>query len=140
MTTQHSTASLEQRQRQAAEFMARLQASPPIPVLDGAKPIDRDAVAGLALERSRMGAWWLARVVQPDGAFPYVYDPGADAYDTARYNEVRHAGTTYALFQACELAVDSSVPDAAEAAASYIANATVSTPDDGGTYASEGKA
>lgn len=111
-----------------------------IPALDGTLPLDREAIAGLAFERALMGAGWLARVVRSDGAFPYFYYPASDRYDTSRYNEVRHAGATYSLFQALELTDDPSVRPAAEAAAGYIAKSSVPAHAGGRAYAYNGRA
>src|SRR5688500_15715521 len=91
---------IAQKEASAAAFLARLDAAPASGALDGTWPLDRQALAALALERARLGALWLAGIVQPDGAFPYIYHPETDTYDIVRYNEVRHAGTTYSLFQA----------------------------------------
>ena len=97
-------------------------------ILDGTREIDADGLAALAFARARLGAAWLAAVVRPDGAFPYVYWPIRDRYDAKRYNVIRHAGTTYALFQAVEAAGDAPVRTAAEAAAGYIAGAARPVP------------
>ena len=40
-----------------------------LPVLDGTRPIDERAVAGLARERAGLGARWLAGATRPDGSF-----------------------------------------------------------------------
>src|SRR5215217_3014297 len=69
------------------------------PRLDGTAKIDEAALAELAFERARLGARWLAGDVRKSGAFYYIYDPAEDAYEEVKYNEVRHAGATYALFQ-----------------------------------------
>ena len=79
--------------------IAGCTASSDEPRLDGTAEIDEVALANLAFERARLGARWLAGDVRENGAFYYTYDPVADAYEEYEYNEVRHAGTTYALFQ-----------------------------------------
>jgi cyanophycin synthetase len=89
-------------------------------VLDGVRPIVANELAALALERARLGAKWLASVVGREGCFPYVYRPTKDEYVTDRYNEVRHAGTTYALYQFYGASEDESVKAAAESAVHYI--------------------
>ena len=86
--------------------------------------VDEDALAGLALERARLGALWLARVVRHDGSFFYSYDPARDAYEGTRYNEVRHAGTTYAVFQLAGASDDPRLRTAAASGARYIAESS----------------
>ena len=68
-------------------------------VLDGTAEIDEHALADLAIARARLGAQWLSRIVRPNGAFYYIYRPDRGRYETTKYNAIRHAGTTYALFQ-----------------------------------------
>jgi hypothetical protein len=45
------------------------------------------------------GAEYLARVLGPQGRYVYMYQAGTDRDDTS-YGWLRHAGTTYALFEA----------------------------------------
>jgi len=97
-------------------------------ILDGTADIDEAALADLALERALLGGRWLANVVHADGSFYYTYDPVSDRYDTAQYNEVRHAGTTYALFQLYGVTGDGQVLVGAERAAGYIAANSVPVP------------
>ncbi len=72
--------------------------------------------------------------IQPDGSFPYFYYPERNQYDSSNYNEVRHAGATYSLFQACTLFDDPTIRAAAEGATEYIVNASVSVPIGGAAY------
>src|SRR5262245_55530240 len=67
-------------------------------VLDGNAPVDSVALAELARVRVKLAEDWLAAAQRPTGVFYYIYDPVRDEYETTEYNEVRHAGTTYALF------------------------------------------
>lgn len=69
------------------------------PVLDGTRPLQRDALADLAIRRARMGGQWLARNLRYDESFPYWYLPRSNRIDVSQYNEVRHAGTTYSMFK-----------------------------------------
>jgi hypothetical protein len=64
--------------------------------------------------------------VQPAGAYHYVYDPGTDRYIDRDYNEVRHAGTTYALYQAYDLTRDPLLFVAAEHATDWIERHSIS--------------
>ncbi|HEY7030961.1 MAG TPA: hypothetical protein VH482_06530 [Thermomicrobiales bacterium] len=94
-------------------------------VLDGAAPVDAGALAELARNRVELAAGWLAGAQRPTGVFYYVYDPVTDTYETTTYNEVRHAGTTYALFQAYGLLGHESILTVAEHACDWIRRSTV---------------
>ena len=99
-------------------------------VLDPTRELQSDALAGLALERAEMGAAWLADVSRHDGSFIYLYYPEDDEYDLEAYNEVRHAGTTYSMFQVYDAVGGEHVLAAAEGGARYIDDH--SEPVDGG--------
>jgi hypothetical protein len=103
-------------------------------ILDGTTPVDAQALADLARERTRLGAAWLTEAQRPTGAFYYVYDPVGDEYDIENYNEVRHAGTTYALFQAYGLLADETVLATAEQASEYIRQSLVPVKGAGLAY------
>ncbi|HEV2950475.1 MAG TPA: hypothetical protein VGZ51_00075, partial [Actinomycetota bacterium] len=90
------------------------------PVLDGTLPIRAESLAELARDRAALGARWLTSVTRDDGSLFYLYAPASDEYEAEDYNEVRHAGTTYALFTAYGVTKDKSVLDAAEGGARYI--------------------
>jgi hypothetical protein len=104
----------------AAPGASVVGASSSAPVLDGTQPLQPGPLAEVALTRSEMGARWLAEVSRHDGSFFYMYEPESDEYEAADYNEVRHAGTTYAMFQAYGALGDDQVLEAAEAGARYI--------------------
>jgi hypothetical protein len=93
--------------------------------LDGTTEIDAHALAQLAFERAHLGATWLAGVVRPNGAFYYIFRPAKEAYDEHAYNAIRHAGTTYALFQVYGAVRDEKILAAAEKVARYIRDAAV---------------
>src|SRR5262245_49326089 len=93
-------------------------------VLDGEAPVDADAIAELARDRVQLAANWLAGAQRPTGVFYYIYNPVQDEYETTEYNEVRHAGTTYALFQAYGLLGDDTVLAVAEKASDWIRQST----------------
>lgn len=99
----------------------------PADVLDGSRPLRPQQLADVAKERAQLGARWLAMVVQPTGAYHYIYDPGTDRYIDRDYNEVRHAGTTYALYQVYDLTRDPHLLDAAERATDWIERHTIPT-------------
>jgi hypothetical protein len=107
--------------------------------LDGTTEIDAHALAQLAFERTHLGAIWLARVVRPNGAFYYIYRPAKEAYDEHAYNAIRHAGTTYALFQVYGAVRDEEILAAAEKVAAFIRDAAVDArPGAGKAYVHEG--
>ena len=89
-------------------------------LLDGTEEIEEAALAELAFERARLGARWLAADVRENGAFYYTYRPARDAYEEDDYNEIRHAGTTYALFQVYGAVGGEELLGAGERAAGYI--------------------
>jgi hypothetical protein len=94
-------------------------------VLDGEAPVDAVSLARLARERVGLAASWLKGAQRPTGVFYYIYNPVTDEYETTEYNEVRHAGTTYALFQAYGLLGAESVLTVAEGAGDWIRQSTV---------------
>jgi hypothetical protein len=89
-------------------------------ILDGTKEINVEGLADLAKERAHLGALWLAGVIRSTGAFYYIYNPGDDEYVKDSYNEVRHSGTTFSMYQAFELTQDQAVLAAADMALEYI--------------------
>ncbi|MEA2515159.1 MAG: hypothetical protein QOJ59_4648 [Thermomicrobiales bacterium] len=91
-----------------------------VATLDGTTAVDAADLAELARERTRLGAGWLAGDQRPTGVFYYIYDPESDLYEANDYNEVRHAGTTYSLYQAFGLLRDESVLKVAEDAGDWI--------------------
>jgi D-alanine-D-alanine ligase-like ATP-grasp enzyme len=112
----------------------------PLPaLLDGSQPLQHAELAALLRERARMAAEWFVPIQQADGSFPYTYDPVSDRYDVGVYNEVRHAGVTYALFQACALFDDPALRACARNAAQWIVHSSVSTPAGGAAYLYEGR-
>lgn len=106
-------------------------------LLDGAAQVEPSELADLAMHRARLGASWLAGIVRDDGSFYYVYDPADDAYEEQEYNEIRHAGTTYSLFQAYGALGDEEILAAANEAARYI-EAHSETAGDGRAFVYDG--
>ena len=104
------------------------------PILDGTAPLEPTALSILALERAHLGATWLANTIGPDGSFPYFYYPDQNQYDSSKYNEVRHAGATYSLFQASTIFDDPTIRAAAEGATTYIVNSSASVPIGGAAF------
>lgn len=98
-------------------------------MLDGTAPLKPAALATLARQRAVLGAAWLAGTSRPDGSFAYFYRPETDTYESDPYNEVRHAGVTYSMFQAYGAGGDEDVRRAAEGAARWIEAQSVVAPD-----------
>lgn len=109
------------------------------PVLDGARELQPGPLADLALARAKMGATWLAGVAREDGSFFYIYYPEAREFEALDYNEVRHAGTTYSMFQAYGALGDEAVLDAAELGAQYIDDHSVPAGDGSLAFVYEGQ-
>ncbi len=104
------------------------------PILDGTAPVDAEGLAALARERTVLAAAWLTEAQRPTGVFYYFYDPVKDEYELEQYNEVRHAGTAYALYQAYGMLGDDTVLATAEGAADYIQKSTVPIVSAGEAY------
>jgi len=115
---------------------ATAQTTPEGAVLDGAAPIDDQAVADLAIARATLGASWLAAVMRDDGAFYYGYEPSEDEYIADEYNEVRHAGTTYAMYTAYGATGDGTILAAAEQATGWITKFSLEVPGSGRAFIS----
>lgn len=103
-------------------------------VLDGTAPIDAQALADLARERVILGTTWLTGVVQENGMFHYIYDPATDQYVDDSYNEVRHAGTLYALYQAYGAFPDDTILVGAERAVGFIDTQSMAVEGAGRAY------
>ena len=103
-----------------------------LPVLDGTRPIDERAVAALARRRAALGARWLASAARPDGSFFYEYFPQRGRFSAEDYNEIRHAGTTYSLYQVHDAVPDRRVLRAAERATEWIERNSPPAPDGSG--------
>jgi hypothetical protein len=132
-----STSALQARIAELEEQLAALRWN--ARALDGTAEIDPRALAQLAFERAHLGATWLARVVRPTGAFYYIYRPAKEAYDEVDYNAIRHAGTTYSLFQVYGAISNDEILSAAEKVAAFIRNAAVDTrPRPGKAFVHEG--
>lgn len=109
------------------------------PVLDGTRPLQREGLSALLRERSRLAANWFVPIQRPDGSFPYTYDASRDRYGSSAYNEVRHAGATAALFQACHHFDDPALHACATRAAEYIVDGSVSVPEEGAAFLYRGR-
>ena len=72
-----------------------------LPVLRGMVVHPAQATPELLLAAVRHGADYLVRIMNAEGRYVYLYHP-VDDRDDVQYGLVRHAGTTYALFEAYE--------------------------------------
>ncbi|CAN5675401.1 hypothetical protein BH24CHL8_BH24CHL8_04150 [soil metagenome] len=130
----------------AASLTSCATSPPPLPadpadvaqVLDGTREILPGPLADLALARALAGGRWLTGVVRPDGSYHYEYDPDDVEYVDDEYNEVRHAGTTYSLFQLAGATGDAAVLEAGEAGVGYIDATSVESPE-GRIYTYQGE-
>jgi len=109
------------------------------PILDGARELQPGPLAELAHARAQMGAAWLAGLSREDGSFFYIYYPEAREFEAEDYNEVRHAGTTYSMFQAYGAFGGDSMLEAAERGAQYIADNSVPAGDGGRAFVYNGR-
>ncbi|MBX3071069.1 MAG: acetate--CoA ligase family protein [Thermomicrobiales bacterium] len=108
-------------------------------LLDGKRPLKRDRLANLARKRMAMGADWIAGSIGSDGRFAYLYYPETNTYNRNQYNEVRHAGTIYSLFQCYDLNRNSRWLEAAESACRWLFEASVPTPFGGKAFCYKGR-
>jgi hypothetical protein len=100
-------------------FVEGVEGEPgPLPIYRG--NVLRPAVDGAVLRQSLLEAGgFLARSVQGDGRYCYTYDAGRDRCDDD-YNLLRHAGTTYSLFQLYREFHEPSFLGAAERATAWL--------------------
>ena len=67
-----------------------------------------------------LGADFLVRMIRENGQYYYQYDPRRDKPDRIRYNLLRHAGTTYSLYQVCRHLNEPKYCEAAERAWKWL--------------------
>lgn len=70
----------------------------------------------------KLGADFLVRLIREDGQYYYQYDPRVDKLEAVSYNLLRHAGTTYSLYQVCRHLADMQYCDAAERTWEWLVN------------------
>lgn len=78
---------------------------------------------------------YLARSVQSDGRFDYVYNPTDDSVPDS-YNMVRHAGTIFSMFQLSQVVDNPELSHAAQRATRYLVDHMERSPveDQDGLY------
>ena len=113
-------------------------------ILDGRAELRPGPLAELAYRRAVLGARWLAADVRRDGSFYYTYDPEWDRRERNAYNAVRHAGTTYSLWQLYDATRAAGEPDeglraAAEAATGWIDANSIDLRHRGRAYVHKGR-
>jgi hypothetical protein len=96
-----------------------------VPGEPGPLPVFRGNVLRAGLDEATLrqtlldAGGYLARAVKGDGRYCYTYDAGGDDCD-ADYNLLRHAGTTYSLYQLYREFREPSFAAAAERAARWL--------------------
>ncbi|MBI3650507.1 MAG: glycoside hydrolase family 127 protein [Acidobacteria bacterium] len=96
----------------AVFLVACYQSALPDAAVKTASPVEAPAVpppdqsaAPIRLTRAQLlnaaqaGGDYLLRMQKQDGSFHYLYDPEKNEFPQRRYNILRHAGTTWSLFQ-----------------------------------------
>jgi hypothetical protein len=107
---------------------------PPLPVVRGMVAHPAEATPDRLLTAARLGAEYLVRVMSPEGRYVYLYHPVADR-DDSQYGWLRHAGTTYALFEAYEEFRVETFLDHGERALQYLTAHLRDAPSSQGKYA-----
>lgn len=100
-----------------------------IPLYRGNVLIGRKITRSQVLEAAARGGRNLGRNQDAEGQYGYIYYPCKDDFD-ASYNIVRHAGTTYSLFQIYQATGDPYYKDAALKALKYLEPYVESPEDD----------
>jgi hypothetical protein len=100
--------------------------------------VERGAPAQVTVERLleavRHGADYLLRVMDAQGRYVYMYRSVEDRDDPS-YGWLRHAGTTYAMFEAYEELGVPAYLEKGELALKYLAAHLVDDPESSGKYA-----
>lgn len=80
------------------------------------------------LDAARAGGGYLVSHMHEDGSFVYEYDP-VSGKTSDDYNILRHAGTTYSLFELYEATGDKKYLDAGERALTYLIDHVIPCPN-----------
>jgi len=93
------------------------------PLFRGAYPVKMDDLSSEFLRKNiKLAADFLVRMIREDGRYYYQYYPAQDRLDRTGYNLLRHAGTTYSLYQACRHLAAPEYCDAADRAWEWLKN------------------
>jgi hypothetical protein len=109
-----------------------------LPVVRAMVAPPKDVTPEVLLAAVRRGADYLARIAQPSGRYVYTYHP-LDDRDDPGYGILRHAGTTYALFEAYGELGDASYLSKGELALGYLTKRLVSDEASQGRYTFDNK-
>ena len=105
----------------------------PLAVLRGMVQPPAEVTPAALLAAVDRGADYLTRIMNPQGRYVYVYHP-VDDRDDSSYGWLRHAGTTYALFEAYEEIGNPSYLEKGELALRYLAGHLTQDSASGGKY------
>jgi hypothetical protein len=126
-------ASMRAYRFRAAAFVESSSHDHAIPLVRGMVERPADATPEALIAAVRAGAEYLSRVMNPQGRYVYFYQAGTDHDDTS-YGWLRHAGTTYALFEAYgELGTPAFLAKG-ERALAYLEAHLVNDPESQGKY------
>ena len=140
---------LDLKQRQPPRFyrfrtVSFLQAAdggPAVPLFRGA-PLVSNVTARSLLETCVRAGECLLRLQRADGRFHYWYYPATDRYgarDEKEYNLLRHAGTTYCLYQLAGATGRDDFKQAADAALAWLLERVEESDDGALAYPLSGK-
>ena len=112
--------------------------TPPLRVFRGMVEHPREATPELLLAAVRRGADYLVRIMNAEGRYVYVYHP-VDDHDDTSYGWLRHAGSTYALFEAYEEFGEPAYAEKGNLALQYLKKHFRDDPESEGKYILDSK-
>lgn len=100
-----------------------------VPLFRASSPVER-VTSGDILDACRIGGDFLIKIQQPNGKWYYGYDVGKDRLDKDDYNLLRHAGTTYSMYQLYDVTRDPRYLDSANAGLRWLRTVIEADPAD----------
>ncbi len=100
-----------------------------VPLFRASSPVERVSADDI-LAACRVGGDFLIKIQQPNGKWYYGYDAGKDDLDKVDYNLLRHAGTTYSLYQLYDATREPRYLDAANAGLRWLRTVIEADPAD----------